>query len=299
MAFYGLEAHKNTIRDWYDGYCFGKVSVYCPWDVINYCDELLSNPEVQPQNYWANTSGNGMVQRFIGKADKSTKNEIERLLDGEVVYKPVKQELTYKELDLSIDNLWSVLFSTGYLTRRQSSSDEGDELSLIIPNREIRNLFIDLVNDWFKETSRANPSKIEKFCQAFPEGNVSLIGEMLRNYLWDSISVRDTAVRRDRKENFYHGLLLGLLQSQGDWLIKSNAELGEGYSDIFICTPDKTGIVIELKYTEDGRLQKACADALSQIEKRKYALGLTHKGMQKILKYGIAFCEKECMAVIG
>ena len=299
LAFYGLTSHKDVIRDWYDGYLFGRTSLYCPWDVINYCDELLSDAMAKPKNYWANTSGNTMVRRFIDKADKNTKDEIESLLAGEIIHKPVKQELTYKELDLSIDNLWSVLFSTGYLTRRQSSSDEGDELSLIIPNREIRNLFIDLVNDWFKETSRANPSKIEKFCQAFPEGNVSLIGEMLRNYLWDSISVRDTAVRRDRKENFYHGLLLGLLQSQGDWLIKSNAELGEGYSDIFICTPDKTGIVIELKYAEDGRLQKACADALSQIEKRKYALGLTHKGMQKILKYGIAFCEKECMAVIG
>ena len=296
LAFYGLEAHKNTIRDWYDGYCFGKVSVYCPWDVINYCDELLSNPEAQPQNYWANTSGNGMVQRFIGKADKSTKNEIERLLDGEVVYKPVKQELTYKELDTTIDNLWSVLFSTGYLTQRGKPAEDG--FALAIPNKEIKRLFIDLVKDWFRESTRADMSRIASFCEAFPAGNAERIGELLHDYLWDSISVRDTAVRRNMKENFYHGMVLGLLQSRSDWLIQSNAELGEGYSDISVCTPEKIGIIIELKYAEDGKLERSCEEALCQIAERKYEEGLRRKGMKKVLKYGMAFWEKECMVKV-
>ncbi|MDO5426115.1 MAG: AAA family ATPase [Eubacteriales bacterium] len=297
LAFYGLESSKDVIRDWYDGYLFGKVSVYCPWDVINYCDELLADQEAEPQNYWANTSGNGMVQRFIGKADKSTKDEIESLLAGEAVQKPIKQELTYKELDSTIDNLWSVLFATGYLTQRGKPS--GGELSLVIPNKEIKKLFIDLVKDWFKETSRADLSRIEKFCAAFPAGDAELIEEMMCDYLWDSISVRDTAVRISMKENFYHGMLLGLLQSQGNWLIRSNAELGEGYSDISICTPERIGIVIELKYADDGNLEKGCANALQQIEARKYDIGLKRKGMKKIIKYGLAFCEKECKAAMA
>lgn len=297
LGFYGLGFFKDAIRDWYDGYLFGKVSVYCPWDVVNYCDELLADHEAAPRNYWANTSGNGMVQHFIGKADKSAKDEIERLLCGEAIVKPIKEELTYKDLDGSIDNLWSVLFSTGYLTGR--GKEAGGELSLAIPNKEIKKLFIDLARDWFKETSRADLWKIERFCMAFPAGNVSLIGEMLHDYLWDSISVRDTAVRMSMKENFYHGMVLGLLQSREDWLIQSNAELGQGYSDISVCTPDKVGIVIELKYADDGNLEKACADALGQIEKRKYAVGLKRKGMDRVIKYGMAFCEKECMVAMA
>ena len=296
LKFYGLFSFKEVIRNWYDGYLFGRTSVYCPWDVINYCDELLADAQAQPKNYWANTSGNGMVQRFIGKADKSTKDEIERLLDGESIVKSVKQELTYKEMDDSIDNLWSVLFSTGYLTQRGRAS--GDELALAIPNKEIRKLFIDLVRDWFKGTSRADLSKIERFCKAFPNGDAGLIEEMMHDYLWNSIRVRDTAVRKNMKENFYHGMVLGLLQSRGDWLIQSNAELGEGYSDISVCTPDKVGIVIELKYAENGRLDNACAEALTQIEERKYAVGLKRRGMKKIIKYGMAFCEKECMVAM-
>ncbi len=297
LSFYGLNALKDVVRDWYDGYVFGKVSVYCPWDVINYCDELLADPEAHPPNYWANTSGNSLVQRFIDKADKSTKDEIERLLCGEAIDKTVKQELTYKELDRSIDNLWSVLFSTGYLTQRRRVSE--DEWSLSIPNKEIKKLFIDLVDDWFQEKARADLSRIEKFCTAFPKGDAALIGEMLHDYLWDSISVRDTAVRKSMKENFYHGMVLGLLQSRGDWLIRSNAELGEGYSDIVICTPDRIGIVIEMKYVEDGNLAKGCAHALQQIEDRKYAVSLQRRRMKKIIKYGMAFYEKECMIVMA
>ena len=297
LAFYGLESYRDIIRDWYDGYRFGKVSLYCPWDVLNYCDELLADEEAEPENYWANTSENDMVRRFIDKADKNTKNEIEQLVNGGTIVKSIKQELTYKDMDDSIENVWSILLATGYLTQRGRFSNRQFELA--IPNKEVRELFIDLVKDWFKETTRADWSRIEKFCMAFPKGEVTRIGEMLHDYLWDSISVRDTAVRKNRKENFYHGMLLGLLQSQGNWLIQSNAELGEGYSDISICTSEKIGIIIELKYAEDGNLEKGCEEALKQIEEKKYAAGLKWKGMKKIIKYGIAFCEKECMVVMA
>lgn len=297
LAFYGLESYRDIIRDWYDGYRFGKVSLYCPWDVLNYCDELLADEEAEPENYWANTSENDMVRRFIDKADKNTKNEIEQLVNGGTIVKSIKQELTYKDMDDSIENVWSILLATGYLTQRGRFSNRQFELA--IPNKEVRELFIDLVKDWFKETTRADWSRIEKFCMAFPKGDVTRIGEMLHDYLWDSISVRDTAVRKNRKENFYHSMLLGLLQSQGNWLIQSNAELGEGYSDISICTSEKIGIIIELKYAEDGNLEKGCEEALKQIEEKKYAAGLKWKGMKKIIKYGIAFCEKECMVVMA
>ena len=297
LRFYGLEEFHNTMRDWYDGYQFGTASIYCPWDVIKYVQILLRDREAEPENYWANTSGNDLVRHFIEKANKNTKAEIEQLVNGGTIIKNIKKELTYREIDDSIENVWSVLFATGYLTQRGRSS--GKQLRLTIPNKEIRELFIDLVKDWFKETSRADLSKIEKFCKAFPDGDAVLIEEMLCDYLWDSISVRDTAVRRNRKENFYHGMLLGLLQSQGNWLIQSNAELGEGYSDISICTSNRTEIVIELKYADDGNLEKGCREALKQIEERKYAIGLQRKGMKNIIKYGIAFCENECMVAMA
>ncbi len=299
LKFYGLSSYKNLIRDWYDGYCFGNVDVYCPWDVINYCDELLANPKLRPKNYWANTSGNNMVRRFIGKADQNTKNEIERLLKGESISKKIKEELTYQELDDSIDNLWSVLYATGYLTRKGSGQEEEDVMELAIPNKEIKKLFVDLVKDWFQETTLADSEKINRFCAAFPAGDVSVIQDMLYDYLWDSISVRDTAVRISVKENFYHGMVLGLLRSQGNWLIQSNAETGEGYSDISVCTQERIGIVIELKYADDGNLEAACVEALKQIEDRKYAEGLKRQGMRKIIKYGMAFCRKECMVMMA
>lgn len=296
LRYYELEDAYETVRDWYDGYRFGNVSIYCPWDVIKYVQIRLRDKGAEPENYWANTSGNNIVRRFIDKADLTTKGDIERLLSGGTICKPIKQELTYRELDSSVNNLWSVLFATGYLTQRGPS--HGRQVQLAIPNREVEELFADLVEDWFKETSRSDLSRIERFCTAFPNGDAVLIQEMLRDYLWDSISVRDTAVRMDRKENFYHGMVLGLLQSRGDWLVLPNAEMGEGYGDISVCTPERTGIVIELKYAGDGNLEKGCQAALKQIEERKYAAALERKGMKKILKYGMAFCEKECMVAV-
>ena len=297
LEFYGLSSYKDMIRDWYDGYHFGDTDVYCPWDVINYCDELLADPGAEPENYWANTSGNDLIRRLLKKANQSTKSDVEQLINGETITKTIRQELTYREVEDSIDNIWSVLYSTGYLTCRRRVP--GKRMKLALPNREVRELFIDLVKDWFEEITQADSGKISRFCAAFPSGDTDTIQEMLGNYLWDSISVRDTAVRRNMKENFYHGMLLGLLQSQDSWLVKSNAEAGEGYSDISIQTPDRIGIIIELKYTDDGNLEAACKEALEQIEEKKYAEGLKRRGMKKVIKYGIAFCGKECLVVIG
>lgn len=299
LKFYGLSSCKAVIREWYDGYRFGDRDVYCPWDVINYCDELLADPSAPPQNYWANTSGNDLIRRLLKKANLITKNEVEELLNGGQITKRIKQELTYREIDDSIENVWSVLYSTGYLTGTHVKEEDADIFRLWVPNGEIRKLFYELVEDWFREVTRSDTSRISHFCAAFPAGDTDTIREMLDDYLWESISVRDTAVRRNMKENFYHGMLIGLLQNQDSWLVKSNAETGEGYSDISIQTPDRVGIVIELKYADDGNLEKACAEALEQIEEKKYAQGLKRWGTKKILKYGIAFYEKECMVVMA
>ena len=297
LDYYGLRAYHDAMRDWYDGYKFGSVSVYCPWDVIKYTQILLRDPEAEPENYWANTSGNGIIRRLLQKADQTTRDEVEQLINGESIVKTVRQELTYRDIEDSIDNIWSVLYSTGYLTSRGRLP--GKQMKLALPNREVRELFIDLVKDWFREETRADTSRINRFCAAFPKGDAATIQDMLHDYLWDSISVRDTAVRSNMKENFYHGMLLGLLQSQGSWIVRSNAETGIGYSDISVATPERLGIVIELKYAEDGNLEAACAKALAQIEEKKYAEALRRRGMKTILKYGIAFWEKDCMVVLG
>ena len=295
LEFYGLYSYKSVIQDWYDGYRFGETDVYCPWDVINYCDELLAAPGIPPKSYWANTSGNSLILRLLEKADQTTKDELEKLLNGGKIIKRVNQELTYRDIEDSVENVWSVLYATGYLTGKHIDQTDADIFSLWIPNGEIRKLFYELVQYWFREVTRADGTRINRFCAAFPNGDISTIQEMLSDYLWDSIRVRDTAVRRNMKENFYHGMLLGLLRSQGNWLVKSNAETGEGYSDISVQTPDRLGIVIELKYANDGNLETACTEALKQIDEKKYTEGLKRQGMKKIIKYGMAFCEKECM----
>ena len=299
LKFYGLSSYKDEIRNWYDGYRFGDADVYCPWDVINYCDELLADPKAMPQNYWANTSGNDLILGMLKKADQTTKDEVEELLNGGRITKRIKQELTYRDIDDSTENVWSVLYAAGYLTGTHVEQADADIFRLWVPNREICKLFYELVENWFRMVTRSDTARINRFCAAFPKEDAPAIQDMLHDYLWDSISVRDTAVRRNMKENFYHGMLLGLLRSQDSWLVRSNAEMGEGYSDIFIQTPDRIGIVIELKYADDGNLEAACSKALKQIEEKKYAEGLKRRGTKKIIKYGIAFCGKECMVVMA
>ena len=298
LKYFDLSQHHDTIKEWYDGYLFGKQAVYCPWDVISYCKNLCADSSAMPEDYWSNTSSNSIVRRFIDKSGKQTKEEIERLIAGEAIVKEIKQELTYNELDKSIDHLWSVLFTTGYLTKRKRVDSRKYEL--MIPNREIRELFILQIQEWFADTAAADTNKLDELCRAFPEGNAEVIEKLFNDYLWNTISIRDTASAKEWKENFYHGILLELLGHMGNWLVKSNEESGEGYSDILIEVPEsRTGIVIEMKYAEEGRLEYACRAALQQIEDRKYAARLISDGMTSIVKYGIACYKKHCRVLKG
>lgn len=294
---YGLSSHFEEIKAWYDGYRFGSTEVYCPWDVINYIDLLMDDENAMPQDFWSNSSGNSIVRRFIEKANIQTKSEIESLISGESIEKSIEQELTYNEIDKKIDNLWSVLFTTGYLTHNGRTKD--GKYKLIIPNREIHNLFIKQIREWFDGVTKSDGKKLDGFCNAFLDKEPEKIGQLFRDYLWNTISIRDTAVAKDKKENFYHGILLGLFGYKDNWLVKSNAESGIGYSDILIEVPDnRTGIVVELKYAEDGDLETSCEKALRQIAKKDYVARLRQDGMKNYIKYGIACYKKDCKVMI-
>ena len=295
---YDLSDHYPDVKEWYDGYHFGNTDIYCPWDVIRYCKNLCADPVALPEDFWSNSSGNAMVRRFIDKADIRTKNEIERLIAGEDIEKDISQELTYDEIDKSIENLWSVLFTTGYLTNKGCT--ESGRYRLAIPNKEVRNLFIRKIREWFSDVTRNDGKTLEEFCNAFVDKDPRKIEQIFGDYLWNTISIRDTATAKSKKENFYHGILLGLLGYKASWLIKSNAESGTGYSDILVEVPDnRTGIVIELKYAEDGDMDAACSRALEQIEEKEYVDKLRQDGMRNYIKYGIACFKKDCKVVIG
>ena len=295
---YGLASHFEETKEWYDGNHFGKADIYCPWDVINYVDQLKYDQTAEPQDFWSNSSGNAIVRRLIDKADVSTKNEIERLIAGESIEKDVAPELTYDEIDKSIENLWSVLFTTGYLTHKGRT--ESGKYRLVIPNREVRNLFVKKIREWFSDVTRNDGETLDKLCNAFVNRDVEKIEKIFGDYLWNTISIRDTAVAKEKKENFYHGILLGLLGYKSSWLTKSNAESGTGYSDILIEVPDnRTGIVIELKYAEDGDMDAACSEALRQIEEKDYIAKLKQDGMRNFIKYGIACFKKDCKVVLS
>lgn len=294
---YHLESHFEETKEWYDGYHFGKVDIYCPWDVINYVDQLKYDPAAIPQDFWSNSSGNAIVRRLIDKADVSAKNEVERLIAGESIEKDVALELTYDEIDKSIENLWSVLFTTGYLTH--TGRTEAGKYRLVIPNREVRNLFVKKIREWFLDVSRNDGKTLEELCNAFVNKDTEKIEQIFGDYLWNTISIRDTAVAKEKKENFYHGILLGLLGYKASWLIKSNAESGTGYSDILVEVPtNRTGIVIELKYAENGDMDAACEDALRQIEEKNYVAKLKQDGMRNFIRYGIACFKKDCRVVV-
>lgn len=294
---YHLESHFEETKEWYDGYHFGKVDIYCPWDVINYVDQLKYDPAAIPQDFWSNSSGNAIVRRLIDKADVSAKNEVERLIAGESIEKDVALELTYDEIDKSIENLWSVLFTTGYLTH--TGRTEAGKYRLVIPNREVRNLFVKKIREWFLDVSRNDGKTLEELCNAFVNKDTEKIEQIFGDYLWNTISIRDTAVAKEKKENFYHGILLGLLGYKSSWLIKSNAESGIGYSDILVEVPtNRTGIVIELKYAENGDMDAACEDALRQIEEKNYVAKLKQDGMRNFIRYGIACFKKDCRVIV-
>lgn len=298
LAYYDFMEKYDSIKEWYDGYHFNNLDIYCPWDVVSYCHALRMQPAMEPQNYWVNTSSNDIVRRFINKADAATKDEIEQLVNGGTIRKRIKQELTYRDLDSSIENLWSILFTTGYLT--QCGQDADGMTGLVIPNREIRWIYEEQIQEWFREETRKDVRKLENLGRAFEENDTETIEKEFTSYLRKTISIRDTNTKKKMKENFYHGILLGLFAGMDGWKVRSNAESGEGYSDISVEVEDRDiGIIIELKYAEKASFDEGCREALRQIDDRNYEEALLDDGMKTIYRYGIACYKKRCKVVSG
>ncbi|WP_455191243.1 AAA family ATPase [Eubacterium ramulus] len=297
LCYYRQEQSYGSIREWYDGYRFGNVDVYCPWDVLNHCQKLLADPSVQPQNYWINTSSNDVVRRFIEKSDSGmTRQEIEALIAGEEIEKEICQELTYQDMYANIENIWSVLFMTGYLTYH--GKPENNRFCLAIPNLEIRNIFTTQIMEYFRKNVQADGKTLKSFCDALEQGDDETVEEILQQYLKKTISIRDTFVQKQMKENFYHGILLGILGIKERWAVSSNRESGDGYSDIVVETENsEKGMILELKYAQDGNLEQACRKALAQTTEVHYAEILEDQGINEILCYGIAFYKKRCMVM--
>ncbi|WP_455194459.1 AAA family ATPase [Eubacterium ramulus] len=297
LCYYRQEQSYGSIREWYDGYRFGNVDVYCPWDVLNHCQKLLADPSVQPQNYWINTSSNDVVRRFIEKSDSGmTRQEIEALIAGEEIEKEICQELTYQDMYANIENIWSVLFMTGYLTYH--GKPENNRFCLAIPNLEIRNIFTTQIMEYFRKNVQADGKTLKSFCDALEQGDAETVEEILQQYLKKTISIRDTFVQKQMKENFYHGILLGILGIKERWAVSSNRESGDGYSDIVVETENsEKGMILELKYAQDGNLEQACRKALVQTTEVHYAEILEDQGINEILCYGIAFYKKRCMVM--
>lgn len=297
LESYGLLEHISETKEWYDGYHFGDADVYCPWDVINHVDKLCGETDAKPQSYWINTSGNGLVKRFIDKANKTTRDEIERLISGETIEKQVSLELTYDEIDTTIDNLWSVLFTTGYLT--QTGMTESGAYKLVIPNKEVREVYKLQIQEWFKRTVMSNKEQLKNFWKAFDGGDTKAVENYLNRTLSNSISVFDTKARDEEKESSYHTLLVGLLVGNADWLVKSNVEAGDGFADIIVETEDfDAGIIVELKYSKTfSGMDKACEKAITKIKEKRYDEYLKNDDRHDIMIYGIAFCKKKCKVI--
>lgn len=300
LSDYGMDSHFDEVKEWYDGYHFGRADVYCPWDVINHADHLRDDGDAKPQTYWINSSGNSLVRRLINRADSSTKDEIERLIAGEAIEKVIRQDLTYDEIENSIDNIWSVLFTTGYLTKIgevKLPDSESYAYMLVIPNKEVREVFVLQIQEWFKAVVANDNDTMKLLSKAILDKDEAILARQLNIVMGRMISILDTKAPDDMKENFYHGLLLGLLRgSNPDWLIKSNRESGDGFSDILIKpeNPD-LGIVIEVKYAKEFKgLDAACDVAMAQIKQKRYDETLRDEGRCDILAYGIAFCRKRC-----
>ncbi len=293
LSDYGLEAHHQEAREWYDGYRFGGQDVYCPWDVINYVYALRVDPQAEPKAYWLNTSGNAMVRELISKsADGTTQMEIERLIEGETITKTLNEQLTHNEIRSSIGNIWSLLYMTGYLTTAQRPS--GGRYALRIPNREVRQIYMQQVLSWFEDKASAETDKLTNLYAAFETGDVDTIKEILDEQLLDTVSFYDA------HESFYHGFLLALLSTCASWNVSSNIETGKGRSDIIAGRKDrKVGFVVEVKDVKDEeKLDAACEAALRQIDERDYTAILRRFRVKEIHKYGIAFWDKECRVVM-
>lgn len=303
LSDYDMDSHFDEVKEWYDGYHFGRADVYCPWDVINHVDHLRDDGDAKPQTYWINSSGNSLVRRLINRADSSTKDEIERLIAGEAIEKVIRQDLTYDEIENSIDNIWSVLFTTGYLTKVgevKLADSESYAYKLVIPNKEVREVFVLQIQEWFKAVVANDNDTMKLLSKAILDKDEMILARQLNIVMGRMISILDTKSPDDMKENFYHGLLLGLLRgSNPDWLIRSNRESGDGFSDILIKpeNPD-LGIVIEVKYAKEFKgLDVACDAAMAQIKQKRYDETLRDEGRCDILAYGIAFCRKRCRVV--
>lgn len=298
LRAYHLESHLPEMKEWYDGYHFGDADIYCPWDIINHVDLLYDEPEAMPQCYWLNTSGNALVKRFIDKANKTTRDEIERLIAGEQIEKSIRLELTYDEIDNSIDNLWSALFTTGYLT--QTGMTEQGMYKLVIPNKEVREVYKLQIQEWFDKKVLGNTEQLTAFWTSIEDGSTEAIEQYLNRTLSNSISVFDTKAPESEKENSYHTLLIGLLAGNTDWLVKSNVEAGEGFADIIVETEDPdAGIILELKYSKEASgLEKACEKAITQIKEPRYTEYMKNDGRHDMLLYGIAFYKKRCKVII-
>lgn len=298
LEYYDCLEKYELVKEWYDGYQFGNLEVYCPWDVICYCAKLRSDKTAQPQNYWINTSSNDVVRNFIQSSKSvTTKREIERLIDGEIITKEIRQEITYPEMYQSVENIWSLLFMTGYLTQR--GEPEGKEFKLVIPNFEIRDIFVTKIMELFNESVKKDENMLNQFCNALIEGKPEQVEKILGDYLKKTISIRDTSVRKEMKENFYHGILVGILGMKSSWGVLSNRETGEGYADI-LAEPENgdCGIVIEVKYAHDGKLDAACKKALAQIESIGYDDRFYEDGIERVLKYGVGCYKKRCRVML-
>ncbi len=299
LEYYGIENAYGKVQEWYDGYRFGKTEVYCPWDVINYCFDARLDPNIQPKDYWINTSSNDAVKHLIERsATNRSRQEIESLVAGETISKEIHQELTYPEIYRSIDNMWSLLFMTGYLTQRGEAN--GRMMHLAIPNLEVRDVFVTQIMEFFRENVRADGDMLNRFCDALKNGDTKTVEELFTEYLRKTISIRDAASKKDLKENFYHGILIGILGVKECWSVVSNREAGDGYADI-LAEPDSgdTGIIIEVKYAHDGDMDAACQKALAQIEHTGYEDLLEDEGVRSIFKYGIACYKKKCRVMLA
>ena len=290
LSDYGFEDRYAEVREWYDGYLFGGQYVYCPWDVINYCDDLCDNPKAKPRAYWINTSGNDLIRKLIDKAaDSTAQMDIERLIDGETITKTVNEQLTHSEIDSSIDNIWSLLYMTGYLTI--TGEPDGNSYTLRIPNNEIREIYKKQVLAWFADKARAETDRLGGLYAAFEEGDTSAISELLTDRLYYTVSFYDAY------ESFYHGFLLALLSTCAQWNVSSNQETGKGRSDILVWRKDRRlGFAIEIKNVKDPEsLDAACDEAMTQIKEKDYTALLRKYGVREIIMYGMAFCDKSCV----
>ena len=303
LSDYDRSERYPDVKEWYDGYYFGNADIYCPWDVINFVKKLVSDPSARPSAFWINSSGNDMVKRFVDKADQTTRDEIEKLVAGGFVEKQLRLDLTYDEIDNTIDNLWSVLFTTGYLTKIgevKVPDSESYAYRLVIPNKEVREVFVLQIQEWFKAVVANENDTMKLLSKAILDKDEQQIARQLNIVMSRMISILDTKAPDAMKENFYHGLLLGLLRgSNPDWLIKSNRESGDGFSDILIMPEDPdAGIVIEVKYAKEMKeLDAACEAAMAQIKDKRYDEALRDEDRCDILAYGIAFCRKRCRVV--